>query len=71
MPAEPDVFDLERILASLDHHRVEYLVVGGLGARALGATRPMHDIDFVPRSTGENLGRLAESPDMTPIRSSS
>jgi hypothetical protein len=40
-------------------HGVEYLMVGGLGARADGATRPTQDIDFVPSSTRENLDRLA------------
>jgi hypothetical protein len=59
MTAEPGLFDLARILTTLDRHGVEYLVVGGLGARAHGATRPTQDIDFVPSSTGENLDRLA------------
>jgi hypothetical protein len=40
MTAEPDLFDLARILTTLDRHGVEYLVVGGLAARAHGATRP-------------------------------
>jgi hypothetical protein len=59
MPAEPALFDLARILTTLDRHGVEYLVVGGLGARAHGATRPTQDIDFVPNSSRENLDRLA------------
>jgi hypothetical protein len=59
MTADPGLFDLARILTTLDRHGVEYLVVGGLGARAHGATRPTQDIDFVPSSTGENLDRLA------------
>jgi hypothetical protein len=59
MRAEPGLFDLARILTTLDRHGVEYLVVGGLGARAHGAQRPTQDIDFVPSSTGENLDRLA------------
>lgn len=61
MPADPGGFDLGRILTTLDHHGVEYLVVGGLGARAHGATRPTQDVDFVPRSTRENLDRLADA----------
>jgi hypothetical protein len=59
MSAEPPGFDLERILTTLDRHDVEYLLVGGLGARAHGATRPTQDVDFVPHSTRENLDRLA------------
>jgi len=61
MPADPGGFDLGRILTTLDHHGVEYLVVGGLGARAHGATRPTQDVDFVPRSPRENLDRLADA----------
>jgi hypothetical protein len=59
MPADLGRFDLGRILTTLDRHDVEYLVVGGLGARADGATRPTEDVDFVPSSTRENLDRLA------------
>ena len=59
MTADSGLFDLARILTTLDRHGVEYLVVGGLGARAHGATRPTQDIDFVPSSTRENLDRLA------------
>jgi hypothetical protein len=59
MTADPDLFDLARILTTLDRYGVEYLVVGGLGARAHGATRPTQDIDVVPSSTAENLDRLA------------
>jgi hypothetical protein len=60
MPVDPGAFELERILASLDRHGVEYILVGGLGARAHGATRPTMDLEFVPLSTSENLDRLAD-----------
>jgi hypothetical protein len=40
MPADPGAFEVERILATLDRHGVEYILVGGLGARAHGATTP-------------------------------
>jgi hypothetical protein len=53
------LFDLDRILTTLERHLVEYVMVGGLGAPAHGATRPTLDVDFVPRSTSENLDRLA------------
>jgi hypothetical protein len=52
-------FDPDRILAVLDAHRVEYLLVGGLAARAHGATRRTADIDCVPASSTANLERLA------------
>jgi nucleotidyltransferase AbiEii toxin of type IV toxin-antitoxin system len=59
MTSEAGSFDLDRILTTLERHLVEYVMVGGLGARAHGATRPTLDVDFVPRSTIENLDRLA------------
>lgn len=55
--AEP--FDPDRILATLDAHGVEYLLVGGLAARAHGAQRRTADVDCVPNTTPENLERLA------------
>ena len=57
--ADPAEFDLGLILRTLEHHRVDYVMVGGLGARAHGAVRPTEDVDFVPRSTRDNLERLA------------
>jgi hypothetical protein len=59
MSTDPRRFDLESILTALARHDVDYVMVGGLGARAHGATRPTNDVDFVPRSSGENLDRLA------------
>lgn len=58
-PEAPEPFDSARILATLDAHGVEYLLVGGVGARAHGARRETYDIDFVPRDTDENFDRLA------------
>lgn len=54
-------FDPGRILQALDDHDVEYILVGGLGARAHGALRPTNDIDCVPEGGLANLGRLAEA----------
>lgn len=54
-------FDPQAILEALDRHQVEYVLVGGLGARAHGASRPTSDIDCVPSSNEANLGRLAEA----------
>ncbi len=52
-------FDPGRILEALERHGVDYVLVGGLGARAHGATRPTSDIDCVPDGARENLDRLA------------
>lgn len=52
-------FDPTRILLVLDEHGVDYIVVGGIAAQAYGATRATGDLDCVPKSTRENLDRLA------------
>ncbi len=57
---EPE-FEPARALETLDRHGVDYVLVGGLGARAHGATRPTGDIDLVPDSDAENLTRLANA----------
>ena len=57
---EPD-FEPAQALEALDRHGVDYVLVGGLGARAHGASRPTGDIDLVPASDAENLTRLAEA----------
>ncbi|MFC7571771.1 nucleotidyltransferase domain-containing protein [Klenkia terrae] len=58
-PTEPEVFDAEPILAVLDRHGVEYVIVGGYAARVHGSTRPTRDVDVTPATTQENLDRLA------------
>lgn len=52
-------FDPVPLLAVLEWHRVEYVVVGGYAAVIYGATRPTEDIDITPATTEENLARLA------------
>lgn len=52
-------FEPARALEALERHRVEYVLVGGLGARAHGATRPTSDLDLVPGGDDPNLERLA------------
>jgi hypothetical protein len=51
--------DLVRLAEVLDRHGVEYLVVGGVAARAHGASRPTQDLDCLVRRGRENLERLA------------
>ena len=38
-------FNPRALLAALDHHLVEYVVVGGYAANVHGAVRPTKDID--------------------------
>lgn len=51
--------DLERIIATLDHHGVDYILVGGVGALLHGARRMTMDIDLCPAWQEDNLSRLA------------
>jgi hypothetical protein len=56
-PEDP-VLDVERILATLDRHHVDYLVVGGISTRLHGALRPTKDFDCLPERSRDNLARL-------------
>jgi len=57
--ASPEAPDLARIADALARHRVEYLFVGGIAARAHGARRLTYDVDCLPASSPDNLDRLA------------
>ena len=54
----PDL-DIVRLIEVLDRHGVEYLVVGGIGAQAYGATRLTKDLDCLALRSKTNLERLA------------
>jgi len=51
----------KKLLALLERHDVEYVVVGGLAAIAHGSARATFDIDLVPDWTTSNLKRLARA----------
>ena len=51
--------DPDRILVALDRLGVDYVLVGGVAARVDGAQRATADIDCVPATDQENLGREA------------
>ena len=55
-PADPG---REAIVAALERHRVEYVVIGGAAAQARGWPEPTDDIDFTPERSEGNLLRLA------------
>ncbi len=59
MTAPPEGPDLQRIFDALALHNVEYLLVGGIAARAYGARRPTFDVDCVPEPSRQNFDRLA------------
>lgn len=53
------MFEPEKALAVLTDHGVEFIVIGGFGARLFGASRPTSDVDVFPNRTSGNLQRLA------------
>jgi hypothetical protein len=54
-------FDLERILATLQRHRVAYVLIGGIAATAHGSVLPTEDVDITPARDRNNLDRLARA----------
>jgi hypothetical protein len=56
--AEQPKFDPIGILATLDRHRVSYVVVGGLARVIQGAEEVTLGVDVVPSMRAENLRRL-------------
>ena len=51
-------FDPRSMLAALDHHRVTYIIIGGLARVIHGADETTHGVDIVPSTRPENLHRL-------------
>jgi hypothetical protein len=55
----PDV-DVDRILETLDRHRVDYVVIGGFALELHDvAVPPTRDIDITPSPSATNLRRLS------------
>ncbi len=53
------MIDIETALRVLSSAGVEFIVVGGVAARAHGSARLTNDLDVVYRRTPDNIGRLA------------
>ncbi len=53
------LLDAPALLEVLERHRVQYVVVGGYAAELHGSVRRTVDVDVVPRTTADNLERLA------------
>ena len=51
--------DPERLIAELNAHAVEFVLIGALAARLYGFPRVTADADITPASDTENLKRLA------------
>lgn len=52
--------DFERLVARLNDHQVEFVVVGGRAEALHGSPRVTYDVDLCYRRSRENLSRLAE-----------
>jgi hypothetical protein len=55
------VIDIESAFRVLSGAGVEFIVVGGVAARAHGSARLTNDLDVVYRRTSDNVHRLAEA----------
>lgn len=53
------MFDPDEILRVLDRHGVEFVLIGGMAATLHGSDVVTLDLDVTPRSTTDNLARLA------------
>jgi hypothetical protein len=51
----------EAILAALERHGVEYVVIGGAAAQSRGWPEETQDLDVAPERSRENLSRLADA----------
>ena len=65
MDPEP-AFDPDRILRVLDQHRVDFVLVGGVAARAHGATRATADIACPTRNTKTSTASQLHSENSVP-----
>ena len=55
------MYDPIRVLRTLNHHDVRYLVIGGYAAGILGAPVMTNDLDICYERSPENMGRLASA----------
>jgi hypothetical protein len=55
------LIDIETAFRVLAEGQVEFIVVGGVAARAHGSARLTNDLDVVYRRTPENIDRLAST----------
>ena len=53
--------NIREIIKVLDKHKVEYVIVGGVGSILLGANIFTKDIDVCPKNDKENFSRLSEA----------
>jgi predicted nucleotidyltransferase len=54
-------FNPAAILAALERHEVQYVLIGGLAANAHGVRRATRDVDVIVERSRGNLERLADA----------
>jgi hypothetical protein len=59
----PAKFDPLGVLATLDRHRVAYIVIGGFGRVVRGTEEVTRGLDVVPSTKPDNLQKLEEALD--------
>ncbi len=67
-PPRPPVPRVRALIELLARHRVDYVVIGGIGARLWGSPQLTDDIDICPASDKANLRRLAATLDEAEAR---
>jgi len=55
----PEALQPEKLFQVLAHHRVDYVLIGGLAATLHGSSALTNDADICPDASSENLERLA------------
>ena len=65
-PQRMDETDFASILSLLKRERVDFILIGGLAAMAMGSARATVDVDVVYSREDENVCRLAEA--LTPYK---
>jgi hypothetical protein len=60
-PAPPPPLDVDRIVATLLRHEVDFVVIGGIAVLAHGHPRATFDVDFMADLGADNMTRLASA----------
>ena len=53
--------DYARVIHSLDEHKVEFVIIGGMAAVSLGVPIVTRDLDISYRRSKQNIARLAKA----------
>ena len=57
----PDSFDPLKVLATLERHRVAYVLIGSLAGVLHGTDEITNGLDIVPQAKSENIERLEQA----------